>query len=78
MSSSGLIDNAQLDSGTVDAFAEPSSSFIHGPRDTQLVIGNRKLRFHLAEILELRRRCGQADDLTTEPEYFIAQNTLAE
>ena len=31
----------------------------------------------MAEILELRRRCGQEDDLTTDPEYFIAANTLA-
>ena len=46
-------------------------------RTTQLVIGNRELRSCLAEILELRRRCGQEDDLTTEPEYFIAANTLA-
>jgi hypothetical protein len=31
----------------------------------------------LAEVLELRRRCRQEDDLTTEPEYFMAANTLA-
>jgi hypothetical protein len=41
------------------------------------VIGNRELHSCLAEILELRRRCGQEDDLTTEPQYFMAANTLA-
>ena len=29
-----------------------------------------------AEIRQLRRRCGQEDDLTTDPEYFIAANTV--
>src|ERR1700679_67467 len=42
-----------------------------------LVIGNRELHSHLAEIRQLRRRCGQEDDLTTEPEYFIAANAVA-
>jgi hypothetical protein len=31
----------------------------------------------MAEIRRLRKRCGQEDDLTTDPEYFIAANTLA-
>ncbi len=51
--------------------------FIEGPRTTHVVIGNRQLHSHLGEIRELRRRCGQEDDLTTDPEYFIAANTLA-
>ena len=42
-----------------------------------MVIGNRQLHSHLGEIRQLRRRCGQEDDLTTEPEYFIAANALA-
>ena len=46
-------------------------------RAAQLVMGNRELRSCVAEILELRRRCGQEDDLTTEPQYFMAANTLA-
>jgi hypothetical protein len=45
-------------------------------RVTQLAIGKRELHSCLAEIRELRRRCGQEDDLTTDPEYFIAANTL--
>jgi hypothetical protein len=53
------------------------SQFSDCARVTQLVIGNRKLHSCLAEIRELRRRCGLEDDLTTEPEYFIAANTLA-
>ncbi len=56
---------------------EPFPRFSDCARATHLVIGNRELHSCLAEILELRRRCGQEDDLTTEPEYFIAANTLA-
>jgi hypothetical protein len=51
--------------------------FLDGPRSTRLVMGNRELLSCLAEIRQLRRRCGQEDDLTTDPEYFIAANTLA-
>jgi hypothetical protein len=50
---------------------------IEGPRSRQLLVGNRQILSCLAEIRQLRRRCGQEDDLTTEPEYFIAANTLA-
>ncbi len=41
------------------------------------MIGNRELHSCVAEVLDLRRRCGQEDDLTTEPEYFMAANALA-
>jgi hypothetical protein len=41
------------------------------------VIGARELHSCLPEILALRRGCRQEDDLTTEPQYFIAANTLA-
>jgi hypothetical protein len=51
-------------------------AFIAGPIATELVIGHRELRSHLGEILELRRRCDQKDDFTTELEYFIAANTF--
>ncbi len=34
-----------------------------------------KLRPFLQQIHELRLRCGQQDDLTTDPEYFITANT---
>jgi hypothetical protein len=72
-----LIDqNQQLPGGTVRDDTRAASTFIDGPRDTELLIGNAALRGHLAEILELRRQCDQEDDLTTEPEYFIAANTL--
>jgi hypothetical protein len=73
-----LIDNSQqLDTSSVWNESKPGSMFIDGPRATSVVIGNRGLLIHVAEILELRRRCGQQDDLTTEPAYFIAANTLA-
>jgi hypothetical protein len=45
-------------------------------RNTDLILGERKLRPFLQEIRELRLRCGQQDDLTTDPEYFNAANTL--
>lgn len=45
-------------------------------RTTQVLIGERRLRQFCPSIRELRQRCGQQDDLTTDPEYFIAQNTL--
>ena len=44
-------------------------------RTTDLVLGEQKLRFFFEEIRDLRTRCGQQDDLTTDPEYFIAANT---
>ncbi len=45
-------------------------------RRTELVFGEQELLSHLREIHQLRVRCGQQDDLTTDPEYFIAANTL--
>ena len=45
-------------------------------RTTSLILGEKKLRPFLQEIRDLRLRCGQQDDLTTDPEYFIAANTL--
>jgi hypothetical protein len=77
VSSSGLIDNSQrLDESALWNESKADSAFIDGPRAAQVVIGNREIHAHLAEILELRRRYGREDDLTTEPEYFFAANTL--
>jgi hypothetical protein len=45
-------------------------------RTTELVIGERNLRAFFPAIRELRLRCGQEDDLTTDPRYFIAANTM--
>jgi hypothetical protein len=67
----------QLAPVTVRDDVRAASTFLDGPRETRLLVGNAALRGHLAEILELRRRCGQEEDLTTEPEYFMAANTLA-
>jgi hypothetical protein len=79
VSSRGFIDPTQQLTGVaaIRGDSRAAATFIDGPRDTQLLIGNAPLRSHLAEILELRRRCGQEDDLTTEPEYFMAANSLA-
>jgi hypothetical protein len=78
VSSRGLIDQSQqLPAGIVCGEVRATSTFMDGPRETELLIGNGELRRHLAEVLELRRRCGQEEDLTTEPEYFMAANTLS-
>jgi hypothetical protein len=78
VSSRASIDrDQQLAPVTVRDDVRAASTFIDGPRETRLLVGNDALRRHLAEILELRRRCGQEEDLTTEPEYFMAANTLA-
>jgi len=52
-------------------------SIVEGPRrTTELIVGERNLRAFSPPILDLRLRCGQQDDLTTDPQYFIAANTL--
>jgi hypothetical protein len=77
VSSSGLIDNSQqLNDSAVWNELKSDSVFLEGARNTQVVIGNRAIQSHLVEILDLRRRCHQEDDLTTEPECFFAANTL--
>jgi hypothetical protein len=45
-------------------------------RTTELIVGERTLWAFSPAILELRLRCGQQDELTTDPQYFIAANTL--
>jgi hypothetical protein len=45
-------------------------------RTTELVFGERNLRAFIPAIRDLRQRCGQQDDLTTDPQYFIAANTM--
>jgi hypothetical protein len=75
VSSGGLIDSdLQLYTSTIDS--QLRAAFLDNARTTHLLVGNRELKSCLAEIRHLRRRCGQEDDLTTDPEYFIAANTL--
>jgi hypothetical protein len=52
------------------------STFDSRIRTTELVIGERNLRPFIPAIRELRLRCGQQDDLTTDPQYFVAANTM--
>ena len=66
-----------FDGNAVGNDGRAASRFSDSTRVTHLVIGNRELHSCMAEVRQLRRRCGQEDDLTTEPEYFIAANTLA-
>jgi hypothetical protein len=77
LSTSGLTDNRHQWDDTSRNGVRTDSMYIGGPRTTQLITGARKLHACLPEIRQLRRRCGQEDDLTTDPEYFIAANTLA-
>jgi hypothetical protein len=44
-------------------------------RTTELVIGARRLRALIPAVRELRLRCGQQDDFSTDLQYFIAVNT---
>jgi hypothetical protein len=71
----GLIDHdRQLDDST--ELSRAGSVFSDSARTTQLLLGNRELHTHVEEIRQLRRCCGQEDDLTTDPEYFVAANAL--
>jgi hypothetical protein len=70
------IDNAAPDLTALgERTGRPVPVFDSRTRTTQLVIGERNLRTFIPAILELRLRCGQQDDLTTDPQYFIAANT---
>jgi hypothetical protein len=78
MSSSGLANttSARWNGSALRGDAVALPVFSDYARDLELLIGDRELHSCVAEIRDLRRRCGQEDDLTTEPEYFIAANTL--
>jgi hypothetical protein len=69
------IENAAPD---VPALEEPTTLpiFDGHTRTTELVFGERNLQAFIPAIHELRQRCGQQDELTTDPRYFIATNTL--
>ena len=51
-------------------------AFESAQRTTEIVIGKQKLLSFLPEIHHLRVRCGQQYEVTTDPEHFIATNTL--
>ena len=75
MSPAGLF---RIESATPDLTAleerTPRHVFDGRTRTTELVIGERNLRAFIPAILELRLRSGQEDDLTMDPQYFIAAN----
>jgi hypothetical protein len=68
----------RIESATPDLTAleerTPRHVFDGRTRTTELVIGERNLRAFIPAILELRLRSGQEDDLTMDPQYFIAAN----
>lgn len=77
MSSGGLITSTKPLSGSaLQASLHRGAGFADCARDARVLIGAKELQACLTEIRQLRRLCGQDDDLTTEPEYFIAANTL--
>ncbi len=45
-------------------------------RKAQVLLGNKQIQAHLTDIHALRRQYGLEDDFTTDPQYFIAANTL--
>lgn len=63
---------------TLPREATAGATFDAGARTTQLIIGERRLRAYVPSIRELRLRLGRQDDGTTDPQYFIAANTLKE
>ena len=78
MSPAGLfgIENAAPDPPAIEErTARPIPVFDRSERTTELVISERNLLGFIQAIRELRLRCGQQDDLTTDPQYFIAANT---
>jgi hypothetical protein len=78
VSITGLIHHrGQVETGVLTDTRAAAPVYVERPRTRELVVGNQQLISHLAEIRQLRQRCGQEDDRTTEPEYFIATNTLA-
>ncbi|MGC2402492.1 MAG: hypothetical protein WA510_22050 [Acidobacteriaceae bacterium] len=78
MSITGFINHSrQVQTAVLSDTRAVAPVYVERPRTRELVVGNQQLVSHLAEIRQLRRRCGQEDDRTTEPEYFVAANTLA-
>jgi hypothetical protein len=67
-----------VDTGVTDLSAfdgRRASLMLDGcKRTAELVIGERRLRRLQPAIRELRLRCGQQDDFTTDLQYFIAAN----
>jgi len=70
VSSGGLIDNGQwLDSGMLRDDPSPPATFDQARQNRACCwSADREVKSRLSEIRDLRRRCGQEDDLTTDPE----------
>jgi hypothetical protein len=78
VSITGLMNHSrQVQSAVLTEAPTLAPVMVERPRTRQIVLGNRHILAHLEEIQQLRRRCNQEDDRTTEPEYFLASNTLA-
>ncbi len=58
-----------------DAEQTVGPTFDDHERTTELIVGESNLRAFIPAIRELRLRCGQQDDFTTDLQYFIAAHT---
>jgi hypothetical protein len=68
------VENAASDRTALEERAA-SPTFDGRTRTMELLFGERNLLAFIPAIRELRLRCGQQDDITTDPQYFIAANT---
>lgn len=77
MSTSGLISaNKPLSHQTFQGTTHSEIAFDTYTRKAQVLLGNRQIQDYLTDIHALRRQYGLEDDFTTDPQYFMAANTL--
>jgi hypothetical protein len=77
VSASGLISaNKPLNRETFQGTTHSGLGFDTYTRKAQILLGNKQIQDHLTDIQALRRQYGLEDDLTTDPQYFMAANTL--
>lgn len=72
------IDNALVNHPALPLRASAGAMFDTRDRTTDLIVGERKLLACLPSIRQLRLRCGQQADRTTDPDYFIAANMMSQ
>ena len=71
----GLLPQLFLADRPAPAAPASSAPFEGSGLTTELLFGARALLSALPALRDLRRRCDQEDDLTTDPHYFVAANT---
>jgi hypothetical protein len=76
LSTSGLIRANKSLNHTFAETTQAGVGFDTYTRKSQVLLGNNQIQDHLTDIHALRRQYGLEDDFTTDPQYFIAANTL--